>query len=133
MNRLGVIEDGAVAVHRGRIKAVGTTNEVIASFRGLRRVYCRGRTLLPGFVDCHTHPVFAKMRVDEFAMRCRGADYEEIREHMTVSRALFRPDGVHLRLLNPTRPMSGSRPVEPSLEDAYLSFIRLGRREEPAG
>ncbi|MDJ0973964.1 MAG: imidazolonepropionase [Planctomycetota bacterium] len=78
MNKLGVVEDGAVAVHRGRVVAVGTTNEITSTFRGLRRVFCRGRTILPGFVDAHTHPVFAKMREDEFAMRCRGADYEEI-------------------------------------------------------
>ncbi len=78
MNKLGVVEDGAIAVHRGRVVAVGTTNEITHAFRGLRRVFCRGRTILPGFVDCHTHPVFAKMREDEFAMRCRGADYEQI-------------------------------------------------------
>lgn len=78
MNKLGVVEDGAVAVHRGRVVAVGTTNEITSSFRGLKRVFCRGRTVLPGFVDAHTHPVFAKMREDEFAMRCRGADYEQI-------------------------------------------------------
>ncbi len=78
MNQIGVIEDGAVAIHHGKIAAVGTTNEITAAFRGSRRIYCRGRTVLPGFVDAHTHPVFAKMRVDEFAMRCRGADYEAI-------------------------------------------------------
>lgn len=78
MNKLGVVEDGAIAVHRGRVVEVGTTNEITSRFRGLKRVFCRGRTVLPGFVDAHTHPVFARMREDEFAMRCRGADYEQI-------------------------------------------------------
>lgn len=78
MNKLGVVEDGAVAIHRGRVVAVGSTNEITGTYRGIKRIFCRGRTILPGFVDAHTHPVFAKMREDEFAMRCRGADYEQI-------------------------------------------------------
>lgn len=78
MNDLRVIEDGAIAVKRGRIVGVGTTNEILKTWRGLRRLHCRGRAILPGFVDAHTHPVFARTREDEFAMRCRGADYEQI-------------------------------------------------------
>ena len=78
MNDLRVIEDGAIAVRRGRVVAVGTTNEILREWRGLRRLHCRGRVVLPGFVDAHTHPVFARTRDDEFAMRCRGADYEQI-------------------------------------------------------
>jgi imidazolonepropionase len=78
MNRLGVIEDGALAITRGRIVGIGTSNEITKQFRGTRRLFCRGRTLLPGFVDPHTHPVFANWREGEFALRARGADYEEI-------------------------------------------------------
>jgi len=78
MNDLRVIEDGGVAIRRGKIVDVGSTNHISATWRGLERIHCRGRTLLPGFVDAHTHPVFARTREDEFAMRCRGADYEHI-------------------------------------------------------
>jgi imidazolonepropionase len=78
MNDLGVIEDGAVAVHKGKVVGVGTTDALARRFRPARRLDADGRTLLPGFVDAHTHPVFAKMREDEFARRCRGATYEEI-------------------------------------------------------
>ncbi len=39
-----------------------------------------GKTLLPGFVDAHTHPVFWKTREDEFIMRVQGKSYEEIAE-----------------------------------------------------
>ncbi len=78
MNDLRVIEDGAIAVKRGRVADVGTTNEILQRWRGYQRLHCRGRAVLPGFVDAHTHPVFAKTRDDEFALRCRGADYEEI-------------------------------------------------------
>ncbi len=78
MNDLRVITDGGVAVRRGKIVDVGTTNHITSTWRGLKRIHCRGRTILPGFVDAHTHPVFARARENEFAMRCRGKDYEEI-------------------------------------------------------
>ena len=78
MNRIGVVEDAGMAVRRGRVVAIGTSNEITRTFRGMRRVFCRGRAIVPGFVDPHSHPVFARPRVDEFALRCRGADYEEI-------------------------------------------------------
>lgn len=78
MNDLRVIEDGAIAIRRGRILAVGPTNDITRTYRAMHRIFCRGRTILPGFVDAHTHPVFAKMREDEFARRCRGEDYEAI-------------------------------------------------------
>ena len=80
MNDLGVIEYGAVAIHRGRVVEVGDTITLAQKYRGLRRISCRNRTILPGLVDPHTHPAFARMREDEFAMRCRGASYEEIFE-----------------------------------------------------
>jgi imidazolonepropionase len=78
MGDIGVVEDGAVAIRGRRIVAVGRTNEIAGSFRAMRRIFCRGRTVLPGFVDAHTHPAFARMREDEYARRCRGEDYEAI-------------------------------------------------------
>ncbi|OGR56640.1 MAG: imidazolonepropionase, partial [Desulfobacula sp. RIFOXYB2_FULL_45_6] len=39
---------------------------------------CRNRWVLPGFVDCHTHLVFAGSRSNEFELRLKGATYEEI-------------------------------------------------------
>jgi len=78
MNDLGVLEDASVAVHRGRIVAVGPTNEITRDYRAKRRLFAGGRVVLPGFVDAHTHPAFARWRDDEFGRRCRGASYEEI-------------------------------------------------------
>lgn len=78
MNRLDVIEDGALAVHRGKLVDLGTSNEISRAYRGRRRVFLRDRTVLPGFCDAHTHPVFAAWREGEYAMRCRGADYLDI-------------------------------------------------------
>jgi imidazolonepropionase len=76
--KLGVIEDGAVAVRGGRIVGVGKTDELTARFRSERTFDLSGLVVLPGFVDAHTHPVFAKTRQDEFHMRCQGADYLQI-------------------------------------------------------
>lgn len=77
-NDLGVVEDGAVAVHGGKVVAVGPTDALRGRFKPKAKIDAEGRTLLPGFVDAHTHPVFARMREEEFALRCRGASYAEI-------------------------------------------------------
>lgn len=78
MNDLGVLPQAGVAVHRGKIVEVGPSLELARKYRAWRRILCRERTILPGLVDAHTHPVFAHMREQEFALRCRGATYEEI-------------------------------------------------------
>jgi imidazolonepropionase len=78
MNDVGVITEGAIAVHKGRVLAVGKTNEIARLFRSTTRIFAHGKTVVPGLVDAHTHPAFARWRDEEFAMRCRGASYEEI-------------------------------------------------------
>lgn len=78
MQAMGVVEDGAVAVKDGRIVAVGTTAEVTSRYRAPEELDLDGFVVLPGFVDCHTHPVFAETREREFHMRCAGADYMAI-------------------------------------------------------
>jgi imidazolonepropionase len=80
--KLGIIADGAVAIGSdGRVLAVGPTHEIRAqvSLASTARVIdARGRAVLPGFVDPHTHAVFAGDRVDEFAQRLSGAEYLDI-------------------------------------------------------
>ena len=78
MQKLGVIEDGAVAVKDGRIVAVGQTADILRDYQAPEELDLDGFVVLPGFVDCHTHPVFAATREREFHMRCAGADYMEI-------------------------------------------------------
>jgi imidazolonepropionase len=58
--------------------AAGRIVEIPASGRGSRRVDLAGRIVLPGFVDCHTHALFAGDRQDEFAARLAGDSYEAI-------------------------------------------------------
>ena len=78
MNELGLIEDGAVAVSRGLITLVGTTEEVLAQTEADEMIDASNRVVMPGFVDPHTHLVFAGSREDEFESRLRGATYMEI-------------------------------------------------------
>ncbi|MBS2035790.1 imidazolonepropionase [bacterium] len=76
MNQLGIIPQGAVAIHQGLIVEVGPQSEVCSRWQG-KREYHRG-ALTPGLVDPHSHPLFGGSRVHEFQMRARGATYQEI-------------------------------------------------------
>lgn len=78
MRTLGVIDDGAVAVQAGKIVATGRTDAICRDYRAAEELDLSGFVVLPGFVDCHTHPVFARTREQEFHMRCAGADYMAI-------------------------------------------------------
>jgi imidazolonepropionase len=78
MSDLGLIEDGAVAICDGRIVAAGPTAEVRAEFTATEEINAAGKVVMPGFVDPHTHAVWAGDRADEFEMRLRGATYMEI-------------------------------------------------------
>lgn len=79
MRDLGIIADGALGIAGGQIVAVGPAAAVLAQVRGAaRRIDVRGKVVLPGFVDAHTHVVFAGDRADEFERRLAGATYLEI-------------------------------------------------------
>ncbi|HEY3927955.1 MAG TPA: imidazolonepropionase [Candidatus Koribacter sp.] len=84
LRELGIIEDGAVLLRDGKIAAVGGTREVVRSLKKdkekIQEVDCRGKIVLPGFVDSHTHPVFSAPRLIDFEKRTAGADYDEIAE-----------------------------------------------------
>ncbi|MDH3605726.1 MAG: imidazolonepropionase [Acidimicrobiia bacterium] len=75
---LGLVTDAAVAVKGGRVAWAGPESELLKEFRELPELDCSGRAVIPGFVDSHTHLVFAGDRSDEFAQRLRGDSYEEI-------------------------------------------------------
>ncbi len=77
---LGIIADGAVLIAGGKIVAVGTTDEVGRNEVAgkAEEIDCRGKVVLPGFVDSHTHPVFTNPRLIDFEKRITGASYEEI-------------------------------------------------------
>src|SRR5579872_3804031 len=79
MRDLAVIADGAMLVRDGRVHDVGPRSEIEGKASpGVAFVDAGGRIVLPGFVDAHTHPVFAGTRADEFEQRAEGATYAEI-------------------------------------------------------
>jgi imidazolonepropionase len=75
---LGVVADAAVAIRSGRVAWVGCERDLPDDLGDLPALDAGGRAALPGFVDAHTHLVFAGERSDEFARRLRGERYEEI-------------------------------------------------------
>jgi imidazolonepropionase len=82
MEQLGIIENGAIVIRAERIEWVGPTRDLpdrkpdgqleIVDGLGLKLL------ALPGFVDSHTHPVFAGTRANEYDLRARGKSYQEI-------------------------------------------------------
>ena len=68
----GVINNGAVIIQDGTIQWVGAANEAPAADQAID---CGGRAVLPGWVDSHTHMIFAGDRSQEFAARMAGEDY----------------------------------------------------------
>jgi imidazolonepropionase len=78
MNDLGLISDGAVAIRDGRVLAVGPSDMLRSQIRAERSLSAAGSLVLPGFVDPHTHLVWAGERGAEFEMRVTGASYLQI-------------------------------------------------------
>ncbi len=78
---LAIISDGAVAAADGVIVAVGPTVQVrdeVTPGPGGEVIDAGGRAVVPGFVDPHTHLIFAGSRAEEFEMRLGGATYQQI-------------------------------------------------------
>ena len=79
LRELSAIKDGAMLMRDGRIEFVGTRSELEQRIGPKYEVIdAGGRVVLPGFVDAHTHPVFAGTRVDEYEQRADGATYQDI-------------------------------------------------------
>ena len=74
----GLMENGAVAIDGGVITAVGSSAELQARFQPAAIIDAAGKAVCPGFVDPHTHTVFAGDRAHEFELRIKGATYMEI-------------------------------------------------------
>ncbi|HEV8384375.1 MAG TPA: imidazolonepropionase, partial [Candidatus Acidoferrales bacterium] len=80
LRELGIIHDGALLIRDGRIAAVGTRRAIERrkDAKRARKLDLGGRVALPGFVDSHTHLVFAGHRAEEYEKRIAGATYEQI-------------------------------------------------------
>ncbi len=78
LGRLGIIPDGAVLVRGGQIEATGASADLRAAYPDEPSLNAGGRVIMPGFVDPHTHLVFAGDRAAEFELRLEGKTYLEI-------------------------------------------------------
>jgi len=90
---LGIIENGAVAVDEGKIVDAGVTDRILEKFTSDTFIEANGKVIVPGFVDSHTHLIFAGSREDELVMKLKGFSYLDI---------LARGGGI-VRTVNATR------------------------------
>lgn len=75
----GTIKDGALAIKDGKIAWLGAKTDLPAFDSLATPMYDgQGQWLLPGFIDCHTHLVYAGSRANEFELRLQGATYQDI-------------------------------------------------------
>jgi imidazolonepropionase len=78
MDDAGVVLDGAVAIKDGRIVAAGPSEDLLARYVAEEELDATGCVVCPGFVDPHTHVVYAGDRVGDFERRLRGESYQQI-------------------------------------------------------
>jgi imidazolonepropionase len=85
MSELGIIADGAVVIEQGKIWRLGGTQAIMSELRAAGKelscfttIDASGKTVLPGFVDCHTHLIFGGDRAEEYSWRLKGDSYMDI-------------------------------------------------------
>src|SRR6476659_1600041 len=78
LSELGIIRDGGMLIRDGKIEKVGRSDEIEKNIGDAEVVDADGRVVMPGFVDAHTHLVFAGNRLEDFERRSRGETYEQI-------------------------------------------------------
>ena len=121
MAELHIIEDGAVIIKEGVIEAVGQSTDIEKQFKKRMAdqsefdiIDARGKAVLPGFVDSHTHLVFGGYRAEEFSWRLRGDSYMEIMQ---------RGGGI-VNTVNATRQVSAEELLQSGIKrlNSMLSF-----------
>ena len=75
---LGIIEDGAVAIEEDRIIDFGKSDDLIRRYHGYELIDATNKVVMPGFVDPHTHLIWAGYREKELLMKLEGKSYIEI-------------------------------------------------------
>jgi imidazolonepropionase len=99
--RLGIVERAALAAQAGRVIWCGPADQLAAAVdtSGARTLDAGGHAVIPGFVDSHTHFVFASDRAEEFQLRHAGVSYEELARQgrgilstVRATRAASRPE-----------------------------------------
>jgi len=75
---LGVIDNGGVAINQRKIVLAASTELLERKFRSRTTIDAENEIILPGFVDPHTHLVFAGARDAEFQLRIEGVSYMDV-------------------------------------------------------
>ena len=78
LSSLGIIRNGGMLIRDGQIESVRPSAEIEKDIGDAEIVDAEGRIVMPGFVDAHTHLVFAGNRLDDFERRAQGESYEQI-------------------------------------------------------
>lgn len=78
MRDVGIIGNGAVAIIEGKFASIGTSADIFREWTADVMIDAEGRVVCPGFVDPHTHIVYAGDRLNEFELKIKGSDYLEI-------------------------------------------------------
>jgi imidazolonepropionase len=79
MRELAILNNGAMLIRAGKIDSVGSRTHIESLLDSNSQIIdAGGRLVTPGFVDAHTHLVFAGNRADEFELRCSGVTYQQI-------------------------------------------------------
>ena len=76
---LGIISHAAMVVEDGKIIWIGPQKSLPRSYFKIKKVIdLKRQTILPGFIECHTHSIFAGNRAEEFELRNQGVSYQDI-------------------------------------------------------
>ena len=75
MEESAIITDAGIAVKGGNIIEINDSKAIRNKYSASEIIDAEGKIGTPGFVDCHTHPVFIHTREDEFALRLQGKRY----------------------------------------------------------
>src|SRR5262249_46151439 len=78
LSDLGIIRDGGMFIRGGKIERIGPSDEIETNIGDAEGIDARDRVVMPGFVDAHTHLVFAGNRLEDFERRSRGETYQQI-------------------------------------------------------
>ncbi|MBK7961691.1 MAG: imidazolonepropionase [Bdellovibrionales bacterium] len=75
---LEFLKNQALWIKNGKIQWLGPDRRIPKAATNSKEISAQGKTVLPGFVECHTHSVFAGSRAHEFEKICQGMSYSEI-------------------------------------------------------
>ncbi len=114
---LSIINDAVLACQNGKIVWIGPAKELPSKIAKKKKksIDLKGKVILPGFVECHTHSLFGGSRAHEFELRNQGMSYQEI---------AARGGGI-LSTVNATRATSDKKLGE-ILQKHVLNFARQG-------